>query len=69
MAPLLLRVDRVHEELRPNARGELVPVRVHTYFVGEHGPFQLRVAVEGYDAQAVRQQLEAEAEKIRQVMG
>jgi len=69
MDALALRVDRIHEELRPNARGELVPVRVVTYFVGEHGPFQLRAAVEGYDAASVRAQLEAAADQVRRTFG
>jgi hypothetical protein len=63
-----VRIDKVTEQIRPTPAGDLVTVRVVTYFVGEQGPFQERFPADGFNADTVLQQLEAKATEVRKLL-
>jgi hypothetical protein len=60
---------QTQEEMVPNERGVFVPhVRV-TFKVGDDGPFTRKYPLDGFNASAVKQALDAFARELRQLHG
>jgi len=69
MSDLEVKTVGIREELAPTPRGEIVQVRVVEFMVGPHGPFRVRVPLAEFDPTKVRELIDAEATKIRTVLG
>jgi RNA polymerase-interacting CarD/CdnL/TRCF family regulator len=69
MADLRVEIIGVREELMPTTRGEIIQVRVVEFMVGPHGPFRVRVPVSEFEPTRVRELVEQEAGKVRQLLG
>ena len=69
MAELVAKVERIFEQIRPTRSGDLETVKVVSYFVGDHGPFQLQIPPAEFDPDKVQALLAEQVEKIRRIMG